>query len=90
VTGWHWSAALTGLGLASLVLAPTRPRTAAAIGIVDELLWIAYAITTRQWAFCLSALAYAGTYARNLRMAHAFSRRPRTSDSGPDRAARGG
>ncbi len=43
---------------------------------MDEALWLVYAVQTRQWAFCLSALAYGWVYARNLR-----DWRPAQSDS---------
>jgi hypothetical protein len=37
------------------------------VGIADELLWIVYAIVTRQWAFIVSATVYAAVCVRNLR-----------------------
>src|SRR6266545_4962444 len=36
------------------------------VGVADELLWIVYAIATRQWAFIVSATVYIAVCARNL------------------------
>lgn len=62
-----WSTLLAGFGLVGLYLAGRNSAWGWALGLVDEALWIVYAISTRQWAFCLSALAYGWVYGRNLR-----------------------
>jgi hypothetical protein len=67
VTAGLWSPVLAGFGLVGLWLAGRRSWWGWALGLVDEALWIVYAATTRQWAFAVSALAYAWVYARNLR-----------------------
>lgn len=67
VHSWLWSVALASFGLLGLYLAGRRSRWGWALGLVDEALWIVYAVLTHQWAFCLSALAYGWVYARNLR-----------------------
>jgi hypothetical protein len=67
MTGWYWSPLLAGFGVLGLLLAGRRNCWGWALGLVDEALWVAYAILTRQWAFCLSALAYGWVYGRNLR-----------------------
>ena len=62
-----WSAALTVLFLAGLVLLGRRNPWGWALGIADELLWIVYAVVTRQWPFIISAIAYTAVCLRNLR-----------------------
>src|SRR6266540_4596118 len=78
MTRWLWSVALSGLGLVGLGLAGRRSYWGWVLGLVDEALWVAYAIHSRQWAFCVSALAYSWVYACNLRAwrrdAHATER----------------
>jgi hypothetical protein len=67
MTTWYWSVVLAGFGLIGLYLAGRNSYWGWALGLVDEVLWTIYAITTRQWAFCLSAMAYGWVYSRNLR-----------------------
>jgi hypothetical protein len=67
MTQWYWSTLLAGFGLIGLYLAGRNNYWGWALGLVDEALWIVYAVSTRQWAFCLSALAYGWIYFRNLR-----------------------
>jgi hypothetical protein len=64
---WYWSAPLAGFGLVGLYLAGRRSYWGWVVGLLDEVLWIVYAVNTRQWPFCLSALAYGWVYGRNLR-----------------------
>ena len=64
---WWWSVLLASFGVVGLYLAGRRSWWGWALGLVDEALWIVYAVLTRQWAFCLSALAYGWVYSRNLR-----------------------
>jgi hypothetical protein len=63
----YWSAALTVMFLASLVLIGKHNPWGWALGIADELLWAAYAVATRQWPFIISAVAYTAVCLRNLR-----------------------
>jgi hypothetical protein len=67
MTAWYWSVLLAGFGLIGLYLAGRNSYWGWAVGLVDEALWTIYAVQTRQWAFCLSALAYGWVYVRNLR-----------------------
>jgi hypothetical protein len=67
VTTGLWSAVLAGFGLVGLWLAGRKDWRGWALGLVDEALWIIYAVQTRQWAFGVSALAYGWVYWRNLR-----------------------
>lgn len=63
---WWWSWLLALLGLFGLWLAGNRNMWAWRIGIAVQVLWVAYALTTRQWGFIASALGYAGVNLRNL------------------------
>ena len=67
MTGWSWSALLAGFGVVGLYLAGRDSWWGWALGLLDEALWVVYAVSTRQWPFCLSALAYGWVYGRNLR-----------------------
>lgn len=64
MSAW-WSWALTAVGVAALVLAGQRRALGWAIGLGAQLLWIAYAVATRQWGFIASALVYGAVYGRN-------------------------
>jgi hypothetical protein len=56
-----WSFSLTIIGVTGLVLVYRSPSLVGpAIGLAVQLLWIAYAVATRQWWFLLSAFAYGG------------------------------
>jgi nicotinamide riboside transporter PnuC len=57
VNPW-WSAILTAIGVTGLYLVTCKRREGFALGVVVQVLWIAYAVATRQWPFIISALAY--------------------------------
>lgn len=62
------STVLTTVGLTSLYLTGHDKRKAGLVlGIIDQFAWTAYATLTGQWAFILSAVAYAWVYNKNLR-----------------------
>jgi hypothetical protein len=77
MTGWYWSVLLAGFGLIGLYLAGRNNYWGWALGLLDEALWVVYAVHTQQWAFCLSAMAYGWVYLRNLRAWTAAGRVPR-------------
>lgn len=60
-----WSFALAAVGIAGLVLAGSRRKVGWAIGLGAQVLWVAYALVTRQYGFILSAGAYGWVYGRN-------------------------
>lgn len=60
-----WSVLLTLVGVTGLWVAGRRSAWGWVIGLGAQVLWIAYAVATRQWGFIGSALAYGTVYARN-------------------------
>lgn len=70
------SLVLTLLGLISLLLLGMKSAWGWVVGLVDEVVWIAYAVLTRQWAFIASALAYGVFYTRGLLLWRASLRQP--------------
>lgn len=69
-----WSWALAAVGLVGMWLAGTGKRLGWTIGVLAQLLWIAYALATRQYGFLVTALAYAFVYLRNLHHASKTSK----------------
>lgn len=69
--GPFWSYALAVLGVSGLFIAANRPKVGWWFNIVAQVVWLAYAVATRQWGFLLTAVAYAYVYARLLRKAYA-------------------
>lgn len=70
-----WSWLLTAVGVLGLYLAGRKLWWAWLIGLGAQVLWIAYAITTKQYGFIVSALAYGWVYAKN---AHGWKQSQRT------------
>lgn len=65
-----WSWALGTISIASIALswhAGSGYRWAWAVKAVVQVPWAVYAITTRQWGFLMSSVAYAVVYVRNSR-----------------------
>lgn len=61
-----WSWLLMAVGVTGLWLAGKRSWTGWAVGLAAQGLWLAYAITTRQWGFLASCFVYGAVYLRNL------------------------
>jgi hypothetical protein len=79
VSAQWWSWLLMAVGVTGLFLAGrARPAVGWSIGLGAQLLWVAYALSTRQLGFLVSAGAYGAVYARNLATARA--RAARTDD----------
>lgn len=58
-----WSGLLSAIGLTSLwLLGRQQVRAGAVIGLVDQVVWVVYALLTCQPPFILSALVYAASY----------------------------
>lgn len=60
-----WSYLLTVVGISGLYLAGRKDRRGWAVAIASQGLWAAYAVTTGQWGFLVSAGAYTWVYAKN-------------------------
>lgn len=60
-----WSLVLAAIGITGLYLAGKKNYWGWAIGIFAQLLWIAYAINTKQYGFLATAVAYAWIYSKN-------------------------
>lgn len=72
----YWSWALTVVGVTGLWLAGRKSPWGWAVGIGAQVLWLAYAITTRQWGFLFSCAAYSWVYVTNFRRWRAEQRMP--------------
>jgi hypothetical protein len=60
---WSWT--LTAVGVTGLYLAGKKIWWAWYVGLGAQVLWIAYAIATKQYGFIFSALAYGFVYLKN-------------------------
>lgn len=55
------------VGVTGLFLAGKKRKVGWAIGIGVQLLWIAYAIVSKQWGFIISAIVYGAVNSINWR-----------------------
>lgn len=62
-----WSWVLTFVGVLGLYLAGSKNKLGWIIGLSAQILWIVFAISTKQYGFIVSAFAYGFVYARNWR-----------------------
>ncbi|MFD3835320.1 hypothetical protein ACFWWC_03560 [Streptomyces sp. NPDC058642] len=62
-----WSWLLTAVGVTGLYFAGRKRALGWAIGLGAQVLWVAYALSTQQYGFLVSAVAYAWVYAKNFR-----------------------
>ncbi len=60
-----WSWLLTAVGVTGLFFAGSKRKVGWVIGLGAQVLWLAYAVTTQQYGFLVSAFAYGLVYARN-------------------------
>jgi hypothetical protein len=65
VTPQWWSWLLTAVGVTGLYLAGRKVVWAWLVGLGAQVLWVAYAVTTSQWGFLVSAFAYGSVYLNN-------------------------
>lgn len=63
--GWAWSWVLTIIGITGWWMVGSRRRSGFVVGMGVQVLWIVYAVTTRQWGFVASAFLYGSVAARN-------------------------
>ncbi len=60
-----WSWILTAVGVTGLYLAGKKVWWAWFVGLGAQALWLAYAVSTKQYGFLVSAVAYGWVYAKN-------------------------
>jgi hypothetical protein len=61
----YWSYLLAPFGLAGMWLAGRRNRYGWTLSICTQILWLTYAVQTRQWGFIPGSTAYMIIYLRN-------------------------
>lgn len=61
----YWSYLLALVGITGLFLAGSKNKLGWLIGFSAQILWITYAIATKQYGFIIAACAYGYVYARN-------------------------
>jgi len=76
-----WSWVLTAVGVTGLYLAGRKVWWAWLIGLGAQLLWMAYALSTQQYGFLVSAVAYGWVYATNARKWRAVDAAPQDEPS---------
>ena len=62
---WWWSWLLAAVGITGIFLAGSQRKVGWAIGLGAQVLWLAYAVSTGQWGFLVTAIAYGWVYGRN-------------------------
>jgi hypothetical protein len=67
MSAWWWSWLLTAVGVTGLFLAGSNRSAGWALGLFAQVLWLTYAIVTKQYGFVVSCFAYGYVYARNFR-----------------------
>lgn len=60
-----WSWGLAAIGILGIYLAGRKNSIGWLIGVFAQLLWLAYAINTRQWGFLFTAFGYGFVYTKN-------------------------
>lgn len=60
-----WSWILAAIGVTGIFFVGKKTVWGWLILLSNEFIWIAYAITTKQYGFIISALAYAAVYIRS-------------------------
>lgn len=65
MTGQLWSWILACVGILGIYLAGRKDPRGWLIGVFAQLLWLAYAISTRQWGFLITAFGYGSIYLKN-------------------------
>lgn len=63
----YWSYILAAIGVTGIFFVGRKTIWGWHILLVNEALWITYAIITKQYGFILSAIAYAAVYIRSYR-----------------------
>lgn len=61
----YWSYILTAGGILGIYLAGKKNMYGWALGLFMQVLWVIYAVQTKQYGFILSAIAYGIVYGMN-------------------------
>lgn len=61
-----WSFVLAAVGIAGIYLAGRKSKWGWGLGLAAQVLWLVFALTTAQYGFILTAVAYGAVYAKNL------------------------
>lgn len=60
-----WSISLSLIGIIGIFIAGKKSKWGWFIGLAAQILWVIFAITTDQYGFIFSALAYGSVYLHN-------------------------
>lgn len=60
-----WSWILAAVGILGIYLAGRKNSAGWLVGMFAQVLWLAYAIATRQWGFLFTSVAYGAIYTKN-------------------------
>jgi hypothetical protein len=60
-----WSFILAGIGVFGIYLAGKKNKIGWAVGFFAQILWVIYALVTKQYGFIASACAYGFIYGKN-------------------------
>lgn len=61
----YWSYALAPFGLLGMIMAGRKSKWGWLVSIGTQVLWLTYAVDTKQWGFIPGSLAYGFVYLRN-------------------------
>lgn len=61
-----WSFVLAAVGIAGIYLAGRKSKWGWGLGLAAQVLWLVFALTTAQYGFILTAVAYGAVYGKNL------------------------
>lgn len=61
----YWSWILAAIGITGIFFVGKKTVWGWLILLANECIWIAYAVSTKQYGFIISALAYAAVYIRS-------------------------
>lgn len=61
-----WSFVLAAVGIAGIYLAGRKSKWGWGLGLAAQVLWVVFALTTAQYGFILTAVAYGAVYGKNL------------------------
>jgi hypothetical protein len=64
---WWWSWLLMVVGVTGLYFSGKKYWWGWLIGLLSEVLWVVYAVTTKQYGFIVFAAVYAAVFIKNAR-----------------------